>query len=253
MNENDIKPGYVYHIKDTYFRIAKDDKLMRNYEGGAYRPTYFCVKDEKTGLLWVIPMSTRTAKFTAIVQKDIFNEIKSRDFRHVQFIPCPGELEEKTPSPLTLSPRQFASFYNILIPLWLKGYTDGNYYSIKLIDDAVNLFRSGQVNACGLTGQCHPQIVVESYGSVYPCDFYVLDRFRLGSLREQSLDDIIRISGRLFTLEDGKEPTLCKNCRYLPVCHGGCKRMIDVTVSDSFCAWRSLLDRNLQALIGRVG
>jgi hypothetical protein len=71
MNESDIKPGYVYHIKDIYFDAAKDDKLMRNYEGGAYRPTYFCVRDEKTGLLWVIPMSTRTGKYTAIVQKDI--------------------------------------------------------------------------------------------------------------------------------------------------------------------------------------
>jgi hypothetical protein len=71
MNESDIKPGYVYHIKDTYFDAAKDDKLMRNYEGGSYRPTYFCVKDEKTGLLWVIPMSSRTEKYTAFMQKDV--------------------------------------------------------------------------------------------------------------------------------------------------------------------------------------
>ena len=71
MNENDIKPGYVYHIKDVYFDIANDDKLMRNHEGGAYRPTYFCVKDSKTGLLWVIPMSSRVEKYTRYVQKDI--------------------------------------------------------------------------------------------------------------------------------------------------------------------------------------
>jgi hypothetical protein len=71
MNESDIKPGYVYHIKDTYFDAAKDDKLMRNYEGGVCRPTYFCVKDEKTSLLWVIPMSSRTEKYRVIVQKDV--------------------------------------------------------------------------------------------------------------------------------------------------------------------------------------
>jgi len=71
MNDCDIKPGYVYHIKDTYFDVVMDDKLMRNYEGGAYRPTYFCAKDEKTGLLWVIPMSTRVDKYYAIIQKDI--------------------------------------------------------------------------------------------------------------------------------------------------------------------------------------
>ena len=64
MKERDIKPGFVYHIKDLYFNIAKDDKLMRNHEGGAYRPTYFCLKDEKTGLMWVIPMSGQINKYS---------------------------------------------------------------------------------------------------------------------------------------------------------------------------------------------
>jgi hypothetical protein len=68
--ENEIKSGYVYHIKDAYFDKARDDKLMRNHEGSSYRPTYFCVKDEKTGLLWVIPMSSRIDKFQAIIEKD---------------------------------------------------------------------------------------------------------------------------------------------------------------------------------------
>jgi hypothetical protein len=44
---------------------------MRNHEGGMYRPTYFCVKDEKTKLLWVIPMSSRTEKYDKYVQMDV--------------------------------------------------------------------------------------------------------------------------------------------------------------------------------------
>ena len=71
MNINDIKPGFVYHIKDSYFDVAKDSKLMINRERGAYRPTYFCVKDEKTELLWVIPMSSKVEKYLCYVQKDI--------------------------------------------------------------------------------------------------------------------------------------------------------------------------------------
>ena len=71
MSDKDIKPGYVYHIKDIYFDAAKDDKLMRNCKGGVYRPTYYCLKDEKTGLLWVIPMSRRAEKYEGFIQKDI--------------------------------------------------------------------------------------------------------------------------------------------------------------------------------------
>jgi hypothetical protein len=70
MNDKDIKTGYVYHIKDEYFAVAKDDKLMKNHEGGSYRPAYLGIKDSKTNLLWVIPMSTQVKKYQRIVDKD---------------------------------------------------------------------------------------------------------------------------------------------------------------------------------------
>jgi hypothetical protein len=70
MEDTDIKPGYVYHIKDLYFDMVKDDKLMKNHEGNSYRPTYFCVRDVASGLLWVIPMSSRVEKYQLIVEKD---------------------------------------------------------------------------------------------------------------------------------------------------------------------------------------
>ena len=70
MNDTDIKSGYVYHIKDSYFEVALDERLMRNRESGTYRPTYFCLRDDKTGLLWVVPMSNRIEKYTSIIDKD---------------------------------------------------------------------------------------------------------------------------------------------------------------------------------------
>jgi len=71
MNEKDMIPGYVYHIKDSYFDVANDDTLMRNYEGGAYRPTYFCIRDNSTNLLWVIPMSSKIDKYQLIIDKEM--------------------------------------------------------------------------------------------------------------------------------------------------------------------------------------
>ena len=70
MNNFEIKPGYVYHIKDSYFETAQDDKLMRNRESGSFRPTYYYLKDDKTELHWVIPMSRRINKYRAIIEKD---------------------------------------------------------------------------------------------------------------------------------------------------------------------------------------
>lgn len=63
---------YVYHIKDSYFAKVQDDKLMSNKENNNYRPTFFCMEDTKIpGLLWVVPMSTKVEKFTAIRDKQI--------------------------------------------------------------------------------------------------------------------------------------------------------------------------------------
>ena len=40
--------GYVYHIKDEYFEKVQDSNLMQNKEGGTYRPTFYCLRDNKT-------------------------------------------------------------------------------------------------------------------------------------------------------------------------------------------------------------
>jgi hypothetical protein len=64
-----FQEGYAYHIKDSYFTLVNDPALMQNKEDGTYRPTFYCMKDEKTALLWVVPMSTRIEKYKAILQK----------------------------------------------------------------------------------------------------------------------------------------------------------------------------------------
>ncbi len=67
----DYKEGYVYHIKDEYFVKANDPNLMQNKENRNYRPTFYCMRDEKTSLLWLVPLSSRIEKFQAIYEKQI--------------------------------------------------------------------------------------------------------------------------------------------------------------------------------------
>ena len=63
--------GYVYHIKDEYFEKVRDSNLMQNKEGGTYRPTFYCLRDNKTSLLWMVPLSSRVEKFKAIHDKQV--------------------------------------------------------------------------------------------------------------------------------------------------------------------------------------
>lgn len=63
--------GYVYHIKDEYFKKVQDDKLMQNKENGTYRPTFYCLRDSKTSLLWMVPLSSQLEKYEAIHNKQV--------------------------------------------------------------------------------------------------------------------------------------------------------------------------------------
>ena len=62
-----IKAGYLYHIKDEFFDLVKDENLMTNHERGRTRPTYFTVKDGD--ILWFIPLSTKVDKYRTIIAK----------------------------------------------------------------------------------------------------------------------------------------------------------------------------------------
>ncbi len=39
---------------------------MQNKENGNYRPTFYCMRDEKTSLLWLVPLSSRIEKFLPV-------------------------------------------------------------------------------------------------------------------------------------------------------------------------------------------
>lgn len=64
-----VETGYLYHIKDEYFDVVKDENLMRNHEMGQKRPTYFTIKDKN--ILWFIPISSKVDKYQKIINKKI--------------------------------------------------------------------------------------------------------------------------------------------------------------------------------------
>ena len=76
-----------------------------------------------------------------------------------------------------------------------------------------------------MLGHCSLQTVVEADGSVYPCDFYMLDDYRLGNLNTDTMEQINRRREEVGFLQEslgGLEH--CRSCRWYRVCRGGCRR-----------------------------
>ena len=64
----EIKQGYSYHIKHSFFLTVKDSSLMSNKEGGNYRPHYYAIEDSNDrGIFWMIPISSKVEKYKKII------------------------------------------------------------------------------------------------------------------------------------------------------------------------------------------
>ena len=67
--------------------------------------------------------------------------------------------------------------------------------------------------------------MVEADGSVYPCDFYMLDDWRLGNLTTDSFPELERRRQALGFIEASRiYPPQCRSCKWAPLCRGGCRR-----------------------------
>ena len=68
-------------------------------------------------------------------------------------------------------------------------------------------------------------MVIEADGSVYPCDFYVLDEYRIGNVGSDDWESILQYgqSGK-FILESQDTGDACKDCEWFSLCKGGCRR-----------------------------
>ncbi len=186
----------------------------------------------------------------------IWNFLLREKIRFVQFIPCLEDLGADEPGRWALTPKNFSGFYSALFRLWKKELLGGNYISVKFFDDVANLFLRRAVTACGMIGRCQCQNVVEADGSVYPCDFYVLDAYRLGSLAEMPLREVFdRAQASGFLDPDPAPPEPCAACAYRAVCNGGCKRMrrAQYIDPDGLCGYKQFLDDCLQELTQIVG
>ena len=121
--------------------------------------------------------------------KELFEFYLEHHFDYIQLIPCLPPLEELN-DPYSLTPQAFFRFYDEFFQLWLEELKQDHYISVTLFDNLIPLFAGVPPQQCGYLGFCSMQFVVESDGSVYPCDVYVLDEYKLVNLRDCSVASV---------------------------------------------------------------
>lgn len=170
---------------------------------------------------------------------------------YLQFIPCvePVDYRQTAPQfwdeaqiPVTGSPRTHPGEPGSIVTDWSVDPDDWGTFLCRTFDEwfsrdlgrvLVNLFETAVAQTMGMPAQlcvtsefCGKGLAIEHDGQVYPCDHYVYPEYRLGSIREHELADMV-FSERQQAFGMQKRdslPALCKRCESLKLCWGECPK-----------------------------
>ena len=178
---------------------------------------------------------------TARHPTQLYRYYKKLGVSHVQLIPCLPPIGEGEGCRYAPTPEALGQFLVGFYRLWREDWRDGKPpFIVREFDQALATLQ-GRAAHCGSRGFCTPQLIVESDGSTYPCDFYVLPDYCTGNVHTHTIAETIESKGmQRFAAEHPAAPALCRTCRFLPVCGGGCRRMRDVILSPNECAMMRL-------------
>lgn len=145
---------------------------------------------------------------------------------YLQFIACLDPLDTKPGTKdYSLSPEIYGQFLISLFNLWYEDLCQGSQPFIRQFENYIAILLGQPPESCDMRGTCGMQYVIEADGSVYPCDFYVLDKYRLGNLLTDSMEELDRIREQSGFIETSKnKEEACRQCTYQPLCRGGCRR-----------------------------
>lgn len=151
---------------------------------------------------------------------------KKNHLNYLQFIACldpsgerPGQRE------YSLTPEMYGKFLIELFDLWYEDLSQGKQPYIRCFENYIAMLLGQVPESCELRGVCSRQYVVEADGSVYPCDFYVTDQYRLGNFNTDTVEELDAVRKSLGFIEASRQKEdQCGTCRYQYLCRGGCRR-----------------------------
>lgn len=151
-----------------------------------------------------------------------FNYLKK--YGYIQFIACIDGFDSPT-AEYALNAEDYSSFLKKIFDLYYKEYKQGKYISIRNFDNYLGIIAGYQPENCAMCGRCALYYVIEADGSVYPCDFYVLDEWKMGNINDASFLKLSKSTvAAQFAAASLNISHECRDCKWYGLCRGGCRR-----------------------------
>lgn len=150
--------------------------------------------------------------------------------RYVQLIPIvereneTGKQEGARLTERTVGPEEYGRFLIDVFDEWVR--RDVGEIFVTFFDSVLAAYVYGESTLCALRRECGYALALEHNGDLYACDHFVEPRHLLGNILETPLAILAgsekqRAFGRA---KAGGLPRVCRECRFLFVCHGECPK-----------------------------
>lgn len=153
---------------------------------------------------------------------------KRNHYPFVQFIPCMDEIKRQDGtqerSIYAVEPEQYGKFLCELFDLWYADFAVGETMDIRMFSNLAQMAAGYPAEECGMNGCCNCYFVVEGDGSVYPCDFYCMDAWKLGAVKDGFAQMKTSEKAKAFVEASRPVSAICHECPYFSLCRGGCRR-----------------------------
>jgi uncharacterized protein len=197
-------------------------------------------------------MLTCVHRFNASRPLDVYRFLRRElNSTYIQFIPIveprgfettPPQVWDESKLPMLGSPKARPDHPSSIVTDWSVDPEEYGYFLSRVFDEwrrkdmgkvLVNHIETLVAQHVGLPSQiciygefCGKGVVAEHDGSVYTCDHYVYPEYRLGTLREKSLAEMVFAPTQVkFGYAKSEAlPRYCRECPYLKDCWGECPK-----------------------------
>ncbi len=157
--------------------------------------------------------------------------------KHLQFIPIVEPFTQKAERSLTLScdndspsmmpfsvtPEGWGTFMCDVFDQWIRH--DVGRIFVQLFDNLLGVWMGEPATLCTMQPTCGQSLLVEQNGDVFSCDHFVFPTYKLGNLRQHSLEEMAASPfQQQFGAAKAKLSSRCQNCAWRFACHGGCPK-----------------------------
>jgi len=172
--------------------------------------------------------------------KPVYRFLRDLGSDHIQFIPIVERTDDNAglmppPQRDILAPTGRVTHWSVTAPaygrflcevfdIWRR--QDAGRVSVQFFEVQLGLRLGLPAGLCVFAETCGDCLAMEHDGTVFACDHYVYDTWRIGNIAERTLaeisaDPVLRRFGQ--DKSDGL-PGQCRHCRYLRYCNGGCPK-----------------------------